>query len=68
MILHLDSGNDFKIIANNVSEDNFYIQSATFNGAKFDQSWLDYTTIMKGGILEFEMGPETNKEWGNDHL
>jgi putative alpha-1,2-mannosidase len=64
MILHLDSGNDFKIIAKNVSEDNFYIQSATFNGAEFNKSWLDYKTIMNGGTLEFEMGSEPNKEWG----
>ena len=64
MILHLDNGNDFKIIANNVSEDNFYIQSATFNGTEFNKSWLDYKTIMNGGTLEFEMGSEPNKEWG----
>ena len=64
MILHLDNGKDFKIIANNVSEDNFYIQSATLNGVEYNNSWLDYKTIMNGGTLKFEMGAEPNMEWG----
>ncbi len=68
MILHLDNGNDFKIVANNVSEDNYYIQSAIFNGKEFNKSWLDYKTIMNGGKLEFEMGPKPNKAWGVDSL
>lgn len=66
MTLHLDSGNDFKIIANNVSENNFYIQAATLNGEEFNRPWIDYKTIMKGGVLEFEMGSEPNTEWGID--
>ena len=64
MVLHLDNGNDFKIVANNVSEDNFYIQSATLNGRDFNQSWIGYKTILDGGVLEFEMGSEPNKSWG----
>ena len=64
MTLHLDNGKDFKIIANNVSENHFYIQSAQLNGKEFNQSWIDYKTIMNGGTLEFEMGGEPNKEWG----
>jgi len=68
LILHLDNGNDFTIKANNVSEDNFYIQSAKLNRKKFNQAWIDYKTLMKGGILEFEMGPEPNKQWGTRSL
>jgi len=66
LILHLDNGNDFKIIARNVSEDNFYIQSAKLNGKGFNQPWIAYQTLMKGGILEFEMGDKPNKEWGSN--
>ncbi len=66
MVLHLDNGNDFKIIANNVSEDNFYIQSAKLNGKTFNTPWIDYKTIMAGGVLEFEMGNKPNKEWGSN--
>ena len=64
MTLHLDNGKDFKIIANNVSEDNFYIQSAKLNGKEFNQPHIDYNTIMNGGILEFVMGASPNKAWG----
>jgi putative alpha-1,2-mannosidase len=64
LTLHLDNGNDFKIIARNVSEDNFYIQSAMLNGKEFNQPWIEYKTITEGGTLEFEMGNQANKQWG----
>ncbi|MBN1546230.1 MAG: glycoside hydrolase family 92 protein, partial [Syntrophaceae bacterium] len=64
LILHLDKGKDFRIIAKHVSEDNFYIQSAKLNGKEFDQPWIDYKTVMEGGTLEFEMGSQPNKQWG----
>jgi putative alpha-1,2-mannosidase len=64
MTLHLDNGNNFKIVANNVSENHFYIQSAKLNGQEFNQPWIDYKTIMNGGVLEFEMGNKPNKQWG----
>ena len=64
--LHLDNGRDFKIVARNVNEENFYIQSAKLNGEKYDKPWIEYETLMNGGLLEFEMGPEPNKAWGSD--
>lgn len=64
LTLHLDNGKDFKIIARHVSEDHFYIQSARLNGKEFSQSWIDYKTILEGGILEFEMDDQPNSEWG----
>jgi putative alpha-1,2-mannosidase len=64
LILHLDNGKDFKIIAKNVSEDNFYIQSARLNGREFNQPWIEYKTLREGGTLELEMGSQPNKRWG----
>ncbi len=64
LTIHHDSGTNFKIIANNVSEDNFYIQSAKLNGEPYSKPWIDYSTIIDGGTIEFEMGPEPNKQWG----
>jgi len=64
--LHFDNGKSFTIVANNVSEDNFYIQSAKLNGKSFDEPWINYQTLMAGGTLEFEMGSQPNKEWGNN--
>jgi putative alpha-1,2-mannosidase len=68
MTLHLDNGKDFKIVAKNVSEEHFYIQMAKLNGEEFNQHWIDYNTIMNGGVLEFEMGSEPNKKWGTSSM
>jgi putative alpha-1,2-mannosidase/glycerophosphoryl diester phosphodiesterase len=65
LTLHLDNGKKFTVIAHHVSEDHFYIQSATLNGQEFDRPWIDYNTIMAGGALELEMGPQPNKAWGS---
>ncbi|MCK4287807.1 MAG: chitobiase/beta-hexosaminidase C-terminal domain-containing protein, partial [Bacteroidales bacterium] len=50
--------------ANNVSDDNFYIQSANFNGKPYNKSYLKHSDIIKGGELVFKMGHEPNKNWG----
>ena len=62
--INLENGNKFIIKANNVSDDNFYIQSASLNGKPFNKSYIKHSNIMKGGELVFEMGPEPNKNWG----
>lgn len=64
LILHLDCGKDFRILAKNVSEENFYIQSAKLNRREFNQPWIAYKTLQEGGTLEFEMGNQPNKQWG----
>lgn len=63
--LYLENGELFNIIANKVSETNFYIQSASLNGEPFDRAWLSHMEIIKGGELVFEMGPEPNKAWAS---
>lgn len=60
----LPDGKVFTIIANNNSEQNVYIQSATLNGKPYDSSVLHHEDIMSGSTLVFEMGPEPNKAWG----
>ena len=66
----MENGNKFKIVAQNVSDDNYYIQSAVFNGRPFDRAWLSHTEITDGGELVFEMGPKPNKTWatGKEYL
>lgn len=64
--LNLENGNKFKIVANNISESNFYIQSAMLNGESFDRSWISHDEIIKGGDLVFEMGPEPNTDWASE--
>jgi putative alpha-1,2-mannosidase len=59
-------GEKFIIKANNLSDENIYIQSATLNGQPLNRSSLNHEEIVKGGELVYEMGPEPNKEWGNE--
>jgi predicted alpha-1,2-mannosidase len=61
----LENGKLFKVIANNVSKDNFYIQSVLYNGKPWTKSYITHQIIMDGGVLEFEMDAEPNKEWGS---
>jgi predicted alpha-1,2-mannosidase len=62
-ILQVKDGKEFKILANNLSDKNVYIKSATLNGKLFDQAWIEHEDIVKGGELVFEMGPEPTG-WG----
>jgi predicted alpha-1,2-mannosidase len=65
VVMHLGNGKTFSIIAHNNSEKNLYIQSATLNGKPWDKPWFSHSDIENGGTLEFIMGPQPNKNWGN---
>ena len=54
--VNLENGKTFKIIAENISDKNIYIQSATLNGQPFNHSFIKHTEIMEGGELIFKMG------------
>lgn len=62
--IDLDNGNTFTIIANGSSNKNKYIQSARLNGKPLNKVWFTHDDIMSGSIIELEMGPYPNKEWG----
>lgn len=64
----IDNGNSKKFVikTKNNNPSNVYIQSATLNGRLFNQSWFTHKTITNGGVLEFLMGPEPNKQWAAD--
>lgn len=54
----------FTIKADNVSDENIYIQSATLNGKDFNRTTISHKEIMQGGVLQFKMGKNPNKNWG----
>ncbi len=68
--MNLENGNRFKIIAENNSELNIYIQSATLNGRDLNRSWISHDEIIEGGELRFLMGDTPNQAWasGNESL
>ena len=64
--VHLENGNEFKIVAKNYSPQNKYIQSAKLNGQPWDKPWFSHEDLSKGGELELLMGDKANKVWGSD--
>ena len=57
-------GKTFTIIARNNSAENMYIQSAKLNGKPLNTYYFSHDEYAKGGVLEIELGPEPNKNWG----
>ncbi len=60
------TGKEFVIEARNNSKENVYIQSASFNNEPFNSVRIKFRDLVKGGKLVLEMGPEPNKDWGNE--
>jgi putative alpha-1,2-mannosidase len=55
--IRLENGRKFRVVARNNSPSCKYIQSAKLNGAKLDKLFFSHEELMKGGLLELEMGP-----------
>jgi predicted alpha-1,2-mannosidase len=64
-IIHLGNGKEFRIMAQNCSQQNKYIQSAKLNGKKWNKPWFSHDDIKDGGVLELIMGDKANKAWGS---
>lgn len=62
--INLENGKKFIIKAKNLTAINYYVQSATLNGAKLETSFLRHNDLMNGGELVFTMGAQPNKKWG----
>ncbi|XCF05960.1 GH92 family glycosyl hydrolase [Tamlana crocina] len=62
--IKLEDDKVFTIEAENVSDKNIYIQSATLNDKDFNSTTISHKQILNGGTLTFKMGPEPNKTWG----
>jgi predicted alpha-1,2-mannosidase len=65
VVIQLPSGNTMKLLAKNRSNKNFYIQSVSLNGKPYTKTYIDHVTLLKGGLLTFEMGSTPNKQFGN---
>ena len=65
VIMHLQNGNTFRIEAENNMDNNHFIQSMRLNNATYNNTWIDYNEIQKGGALYFKMDATPNKDFGN---
>jgi putative alpha-1,2-mannosidase len=67
--LHLDQryypGKQVTIEVRNNGPENFYIQSAEWNGKKWDKPWIWHEDFVKGGKLVLVMGDKPNMSWGS---
>jgi predicted alpha-1,2-mannosidase len=63
--IRMANGKVFTIVANHVSAQNKYIQSAQLNGKSLEQPWFTHAAIEDGGSLVLEMGDKPNKAWGS---
>lgn len=62
--IKLNNGKVFEIVAENVSENNKYIQSAELNGKPLGLCYFSHDDLKDGGRLVLVMGDSPNKEWG----
>lgn len=60
----LDNGNTFRIVAENNSKENKYIQSATLNGKPYTKTYFSHEDILSGGELRLQMGNRPCYTWG----
>ena len=56
--MNVGHGKTFTIRAIDVSDQNIYIQNARLNGKPYARSYIMYDDIVRGGTLEFQMGPQ----------
>jgi predicted alpha-1,2-mannosidase len=64
-VIRLGNGKDFTIIADHVSAQNKYIQSARLNSQPLNKPWFQQSDIVNGGTLILEMGDKPNTRWGS---
>jgi len=62
-VLHLKGG-DFIIRSKGVSEKNRYVNNATLNGRKWNNTYLPFSEMKNGGELILEMSPSAGSKWG----
>lgn len=65
VVVHLDDGKRFTMVAEDLSEENLYIQSVSLNGEPYDKAYLRHEDLVAGGTLVFRMGPEPNPDWAS---
>jgi len=63
--ISLENGKTFRVVAENRSDANIYIQSAKLNGKPWSKAYVQHADIVNGGKLVFVMGPKPNKQYGS---
>lgn len=64
--LSLENGKKIVINAPNNYKESKYIKSMQINGKPWNNTYLEYETLINGGTIEFEMSSTPNTSWGTD--
>ncbi len=64
--INLENGYTFRIITENLSERNIYIDKLILNGIEINRSFITHDEIISGGELRFIMTNKPNKNWATD--
>ena len=64
MTLHLPQQKTLTIRATDISADNRYIGSMTFNGKSCDKNYLEHADLLRGGNIRYRMQPTPNRQRG----
>ncbi len=62
--LHLENGKTFSVISQKENPGATYITSATLNGRYYPKSFLNYDSLIKGGVLHYELSLSHKTNWG----
>ncbi len=64
MTIHLENGNKINIEAPGNGKGNRYVQGITVNGNDWNKNYFNYSDLMKGADISFQMGHVPNKGRG----
>jgi predicted alpha-1,2-mannosidase len=64
-VLHLRHG-EVTITGNGAAQNAPYVQSLTVNGQTWDQPWLRFRDISRGGTLAYDLSDAPDMDWGSD--
>ena len=63
IVIKLEGDKTFEIVTENLSDTNFYIQSATLNGEPLNRTFLTQKELLVGGKLVFNLSETPNDSW-----
>jgi len=62
--LHLENGNQIRLLAPTNEEDRRYVNTLKVNGKLYNKNYLQHADLMNGMTLEYQMSDTPNKERG----
>jgi predicted alpha-1,2-mannosidase len=63
--LHMENGKSIRIIGEQASLANPYVQSLKVNDQSYESPWIPWSLLSNGGVLDFNLGDKPSS-WGSD--